>query len=223
MLSYFLIINLFIVSLSRPAFSKTLDNLAGAVNSSSFNSLLRNTTKETKFTGVSEGGSIPVTLPKENHTMILNFDNELGKNKEKSVVARKGVKYDLKEDDTVKELTGLLHDTVISNKSDVAIIPPLNSSVVNNNVNVVKPHKPRVLSADVLENLGPDDDIDPIPKVQKLHQNSHPDLIMPIVITILVVPMFAVITYMAIKRGREAWQNRHYKRMDFLLDGMYND
>lgn len=52
---------------------------------------------------------------------------------------------------------------------------------------------------------------------------SHPGMIMPIVITILVVPMFAIVAYMALKRGQEAWKNRHYKRMDFLLDGMYND
>lgn len=53
--------------------------------------------------------------------------------------------------------------------------------------------------------------------------NSHPGMIMPIVITILVVPMFAIVGYFALKRGQEAWKNRHYKRMDFLLDGMYND
>ncbi|XP_030028192.2 uncharacterized protein LOC115445855 [Manduca sexta] len=52
---------------------------------------------------------------------------------------------------------------------------------------------------------------------------QHPGMVTPIVITILVVPMFAVLGYMAIKRGQEAWKNRHYKRMDFLLDGMYND
>lgn len=53
--------------------------------------------------------------------------------------------------------------------------------------------------------------------------NSHPGMITPLVISILVVPLFAVLGYMAFKRGREAWRNRHYKRMDFLLDGMYND
>lgn len=52
---------------------------------------------------------------------------------------------------------------------------------------------------------------------------QNPGMITPIVITILVVPMFAVLGYMALRRGQEAWKNRHYKRMDFLLDGMYND
>lgn len=60
----------------------------------------------------------------------------------------------------------------------------------------------------------------------KLHlkaKGTDPGMIMPIVITIVVVPAFALLAYMAVKRGREAWKNRHYKRMDFLLDGMYND
>lgn len=60
-------------------------------------------------------------------------------------------------------------------------------------------------------------------KYQKLSPSSHPGMVMPIVITMLVVPMFAVLGYMALRRGQEAWKNRHYKRMDFLLDGMYND
>lgn len=60
-------------------------------------------------------------------------------------------------------------------------------------------------------------------KVYPSKANSHPEMIMPIVITILVVPMFAIVGYLAVRRGQEAWKNRHYKRMDFLLDGMYND
>lgn len=62
----------------------------------------------------------------------------------------------------------------------------------------------------------------PSPKRESV-ASKNPGLITPIVITILVVPMFAVLGYMALKRGQEAWKNRHYKRMDFLLDGMYND
>ncbi|XP_049865395.1 uncharacterized protein LOC126366324 [Pectinophora gossypiella] len=60
-------------------------------------------------------------------------------------------------------------------------------------------------------------------KIQPTSSNRHPGMVMPVVITILVVPMFAVLGYMALRRGQEAWKNRHYKRMDFLLDGMYNE
>ncbi|KAJ0179242.1 hypothetical protein K1T71_004954 [Dendrolimus kikuchii] len=65
---------------------------------------------------------------------------------------------------------------------------------------------------------------DQIPSPKKdASVGKTPGMITPIVITILVVPMFAVLGYMALRRGQEAWKNRHYKRMDFLLDGMYND
>lgn len=63
----------------------------------------------------------------------------------------------------------------------------------------------------------------PTTQIHPMSTSRHPDMIMPVVITILVVPMFAVLAFMALRRGQEAWKNRHYKRMDFLLDGMYND
>lgn len=100
--------------------------------------------------------------------------------------------------------------------------------------------KPLVLSAEALANMPdfPKDELK-IPAIQssrntlvadqiqspriQMATSRHPGMVMPVVITMLVVPMFAVLGYMAVKRGREAWKNRHYKRMDFLLDGMYND
>lgn len=90
------------------------------------------------------------------------------------------------------------------------------------------PHKPTVLKYEEESNIVADKTSHPgisdgASKTQANKAGSHPGMIMPIVITILVVPLFAVLGYMAIKRGQEAWKNRHYKRMDFLLDGMYND
>lgn len=90
------------------------------------------------------------------------------------------------------------------------------------------PKKPLILSNEGLDkitliesdqNYIKENQITKVPK----NPNSHPGMITPIVITMLVVPMFAVVAYLAVKRGQEAWKNRHYKRMDFLLDGMYND
>lgn len=119
---------------------------------------------------------------------------------------------------------------------------PINSTEV--------PKKPRVLSYEALVNADknihqevkilesnpssktfpnlsktqiPSPNEESIVKVYPAKANSHPGMIMPIVITIVVVPMFAIVGYMAVRRGQEAWKNRHYKRMDFLLDGMYND
>ncbi|XP_022114549.2 uncharacterized protein LOC110992878 [Pieris rapae] len=176
----------------------------------------------------SEGGPLTnttVTLPKENNSMVINLDTDLVKNKTNSVVPRKGVKYHLTSNEqdslssgdmiTLDESSNLTNTLKpISNNSGLQIEEKNNKSIV---------HKPTVLSSQILDKLSENLEFQPDAKVKKMHDNSHPDLVMPIVITILVVPMFAVVGYMALKRGQEAWKNRHYKRMDFLLDGMYND
>ncbi|KAJ2950734.1 hypothetical protein O0L34_g8995 [Tuta absoluta] len=98
----------------------------------------------------------------------------------------------------------------------------------------VKPTKPPILHSEALDKMTKQnmknnmfvkssDENGSAIKMTPMSSSQHPGMVMPIVITILVVPMFAVLGYMAMKRGQEAWRNRHYKRMDFLLDGMYNE
>lgn len=49
------------------------------------------------------------------------------------------------------------------------------------------------------------------------------DYIVPVVITITALPLLGVAFYVLYKRGRDYWDKRHYRRMDFLIDGMYNE
>ncbi|KAK3909448.1 Trichothecene biosynthesis transcription regulator TRI6 [Frankliniella fusca] len=49
------------------------------------------------------------------------------------------------------------------------------------------------------------------------------DYVVPIVIAMLAVPFVAVVGAFLYKKGRDFWDRRHYRRMDFLIDGMYND
>ncbi|XP_043483197.1 uncharacterized protein LOC122511782 [Leptopilina heterotoma] len=49
------------------------------------------------------------------------------------------------------------------------------------------------------------------------------DYVVPIMITIFTVPLLSVATYILYRRGRDCWDKRHYRRMDFLIDGMYNE
>ena len=49
------------------------------------------------------------------------------------------------------------------------------------------------------------------------------DYVVPIVIAMLAIPFVAVIGAFLYKKGRDFWDRRHYRRMDFLIDGMYND
>lgn len=48
------------------------------------------------------------------------------------------------------------------------------------------------------------------------------DYVVPIVAIIFSVPLVAFIISVVYKRGTDWWQHRNYRRMDFLIDGMYN-
>jgi len=49
------------------------------------------------------------------------------------------------------------------------------------------------------------------------------DYVIPIVIVILSIPLVAILLNLIYKRTKEWWHHRHYRRMDFLIDGMYNN
>lgn len=134
-------------------------------------------------------------------------------------------------DPSKKNITGTTNKS-IETKVNSSMLNTLSSAVQDVNKTVIH-KKPLLLSYDTLANMT--DKASPgtlvsdqiqSPNKEKAYAknaNSHPGMIMPVVISILLVPMFAVLGYMALRRGQEAWKNRHYKRMDFLLDGMYND
>lgn len=256
-------------SISTPSQQAAVAHLQSInATTESFGKVLNNT----KEALISEGGSIElepaiVSLPKESHVNLINLDKEIGKTEAKSIVPRKGVKYNPIEDNiTVKNSTKDRIDTTLIDpmtldakvtpaeetpRENNTTKPHLHASDTNSpkeNVNnsslhapISIPKKPLVLSADAISEtdkrvamanakLGTsskpvvaDQLPSPKAKYEQLSTGSHPGMVMPIVITMLVVPMFAVLGYMALRRGQEAWKNRHYKRMDFLLDGMYND
>lgn len=49
------------------------------------------------------------------------------------------------------------------------------------------------------------------------------DYIVPVIITIIALPLLGTAIFVLYRRGRDCWDKRHYRRMDFLIDGMYND
>ncbi|BFG01432.1 integumentary mucin C.1 [Drosophila madeirensis] len=65
------------------------------------------------------------------------------------------------------------------------------------------------------------------PMVQELTGNLADrrgnDYIVPIVTVLLTVPLAIGVVTIMYRRFRELWSTRHYRRMDFLVDGMYND
>lgn len=68
---------------------------------------------------------------------------------------------------------------------------------------------------------------EPIPasptKIPPLGMPRKIDYIVPVMITIFALPLLGVATYVLYRRGRDCWDKRHYRRMDFLIDGMYNE
>lgn len=52
---------------------------------------------------------------------------------------------------------------------------------------------------------------------------NHRDYIIPIFSIIFAVPIVMALMIVAYRRFRDFWSTRHYRRMDFLVDGMYND
>lgn len=52
---------------------------------------------------------------------------------------------------------------------------------------------------------------------------SRTDYVVPVVLVIMTIPLVIVLALFLYKKGSEFWERRHYRRMDFLIDGMYNE
>ncbi|XP_067640702.1 probable serine/threonine-protein kinase nek3 [Eurosta solidaginis] len=49
------------------------------------------------------------------------------------------------------------------------------------------------------------------------------DFIVPIMTVLFTIPLVCGVVITTYRRFRDCWSTRHYRRMDFLVDGMYND
>lgn len=145
---------------------------------------------------------------------------------ESKIKPRKGAPTDSPE--ITETTTKLINTTKITNTTK-----PTEKSTV-------KPHKMKPTVT-----IGSDDEPFPpsnfVPHSQKTEHNNSldgklkneyingkyfkksPDYVLPIVLTILAVPLVAILITVLYKRSSEWWQHRHYRRMDFLIDGMYNN
>ncbi|XP_039961561.1 probable serine/threonine-protein kinase nek3 [Bactrocera tryoni] len=52
---------------------------------------------------------------------------------------------------------------------------------------------------------------------------SSRDYIVPIMTVLFTIPLAIGVVITTYRRFRDCWSTRHYRRMDFLVDGMYND
>ncbi|XP_076249697.1 uncharacterized protein LOC143188996 [Calliopsis andreniformis] len=126
-----------------------------------------------------------------------------------------------KSNNTDKHLQSAPHITVNSS------LHHLNTSQQNTvasaavTASTIKEHKakPTVTVA------GPNSDKQPFVSSVRSHLGMPKkiDYVLPVIITLIALPVLGAIMFMIYKQGRDCWDKRHYRRMDFLIDGMYND
>lgn len=139
---------------------------------------------------------IPMVKPINTTTITLN--ETVTKNVSVTVApskisARKGVT--LPESLKTGPVTVVKKPTITENAED-DYKQPDTKSIKNNNMNVLVPDS-------------------------KEHKRAA--YLIPIIAVIFSVPLVAAIISVLYKRGSEWWQHRHYRRMDFLIEGMYNN
>ncbi|XP_071452695.1 uncharacterized protein [Hetaerina americana] len=83
-----------------------------------------------------------------------------------------------------------------------------NNSMTSGSLSHSRKHKP-VVTDDNNETLSEN-----IPKV---------DYVIAIVCSAFSLPLLIVLAMYLYKKGLDLWERRHYNRMDFLIEGMYND
>lgn len=115
---------------------------------------------------------------------------------------------------------------------------------INNTVNVtattekkpIKKHKPKPTFTESDDSIQPQlsssDEHKNEYKTQKVQSsldfildkksNNRSEYIVPIVAVIMSVPLVAIVISLIYKRSTDWWQHRNYRRMDFLIEGMYN-
>ncbi|XP_026669157.1 uncharacterized protein LOC108624755 isoform X2 [Ceratina calcarata] len=111
--------------------------------------------------------------------------------------------------------------TVVNNTSaDVTQRNILTNAPVT--ASTVQEHKPKPTATVV----GPNSDKEafiPHTKGSRLGMPKKIDCVLPVIVTLIALPVLGAILYMVYKQCRDCWDKRHYRRMDFLIDGIYND
>jgi len=99
------------------------------------------------------------------------------------------------------------HKSSSLNRTDAAIIPPARN-------------KKPPFTLDALNDLPSNSSSQ---SVSQSTDFSRTDYVIPVVLVIMAIPLVIVLALFLYKKGSEFWERRHYRRMDFLIDGMYNE
>jgi hypothetical protein len=116
-------------------------------------------------------------------------------------------------------------DGTLENASDSVKQDKHNSGSPNNTSTVVTPlskNKKPEFTLDAANDLPGSLNL---PSQSSAHDKelNKTDYVIPVVLVILAVPLFIVLVVFFYKKSVEFWERRHYRQMDFLIDGIYND
>lgn len=163
--------------------------------------------------------------------IISNLDVAPHPDDGKTSVAKKGVNFA----ETENQAKNLSEHTVQMNSLKNGIDNNLKRifNVTSANSSTIVHKKPLVTESDSdyinisesdknisKENVLTPEQIDPLISKTKTKRS---DYVVPIVVVILSVPLVAIAISFVYKRCADWWQHRNYKRMDFLIEGMYHN
>ncbi|XP_044730339.1 uncharacterized protein LOC123293543 [Chrysoperla carnea] len=187
----------------------------------------------------------PSNLTESTNSTHINLDKEVqstNATKHNTITARKGVNA------TIPTIDKTINQTVKTNITEIkstTVIPSSSTTTTTTEVPKIIPAKPTVTigadepyapshflnkKAQIKESIPSpttklNDTIDKknVEKLLSSKVDEGPDYIVPIVITILSVPLFIALMMLAYRHGADWWDRRHYRRMDYLIEGIYNN
>ncbi|KAK6624031.1 hypothetical protein RUM44_010889 [Polyplax serrata] len=149
--------------------------------------------------------------PQVNNCQYICCANEshLDKTFKKTIAHQSNEKYEIVSN-KVKPMIETLQNSIKDSKSNSS-----SSTTNKSRTDIYIPHK----------NLKPE--ITKVPydveAVNEVLSNSKNGIFVPIAASIFLVPLFIMVIFFTWRNLKDYWEKRYYKRMDFLIDGMYND
>lgn len=220
----------------KPPVSSSFVGEGGPITvSSTTSSIIHATVQQLNASDISNSSRI--TLKNESN------DYNVGRNNTSKIVPRKGADISsvtFHENESVVNVSGVTEENHMITASPSTVQPNLtitmrpnatteNSTLLHQNatsnskmnMHVVK-HKPKPTAT-----IGSNDMDAPMPvfssKGSFFGMSKKMDYILPVVVTLVILPLLIAVSYVVYRKGRDCWDKRHYRRMDFLIDGMYND
>ncbi|CAD1476224.1 unnamed protein product, partial [Heterotrigona itama] len=127
----------------------------------------------------------------------------------------------------VNDLKSNVTEKYISNASSITVnnifhftntTPQRLSTNVPITPSLIQEHKPKP-TATVIEPNSDKQAFIPRTKGSHLGMPKKIDYVLPVIVILIALPVLGAIVFMLYKQGRDCWDKRHYRRMDFLIDG----